>query len=111
MDEASQADTGLTPVVAGTPSEMVPSTPRPGTADGASAAGPPETPLKQGEILMRGAVQLGQSSPAKSAQGHLQNELLDKGLAAFQARFSSSDRASLKPNTIAFPAVDVQRSC
>lgn len=88
IDEASQAETGTTPA-AGTPSETVPL-----TAGGTSAAGPPETPRKQGEILARGAVQLGEPSPAKSAQGDLQNELLDKGLAPFQACFSAFERAS-----------------
>ncbi|BDA48303.1 probable lipase at C-terminar half [Coccomyxa sp. Obi] len=64
VNEASQAVTGTMPVAAGTPSETVPSTPRPGTAGCASAAGPPETPLKQGEILARGAGTPSRSSPS-----------------------------------------------
>ena len=64
-------------VEAGTP----PETPRPAAAD---VAAPPETP-RLGEMFVRGAVELGSPSTTTAAQGELRNELLDKGLAPFQA--------------------------
>ena len=77
-----ESDTGATEAVqasAGTPLESVLSIPPPATGE------PPETP-RQGEMFVRGAVELGSPSAATSAQGELRNELLDKGLAPFQAR-------------------------
>lgn len=65
-------------VEAGTP----PETPRPAAAD---VAAPPETP-RHGEMFVREAVELGSPSTTTAAQGELRNELLDKGLASFQAR-------------------------
>ncbi|EIE18442.1 hypothetical protein COCSUDRAFT_68209 [Coccomyxa subellipsoidea C-169] len=81
-----ESDTGATEAVqasAGTPLESVLSIPPPATGE------PPETP-RQGEMFVRGAVELGSPSAATSAQGELRNELLDKGLAPFQGTPSRS---------------------